>query len=215
MTTPFGLVVGQRSPVQGGETTCGPAALTVARMLADPVVAQWIITGASAANAFGDLSGDSPSARFTAYERLVHRRVTRAAAPGGGWQLPWPRALGTPPWAVCRELETIAGGRRVRYRWVVIRGRSRTRQQEVLPHWARHLTPGQPGVLYVGHSWLPRHIVLAVPTDGGTVIYNPATGGVTLLDLTDGSVSWMAGSGWPIAWFAVAAVGATPSHTTV
>ena len=62
----------------------------------------------------------------------MHRRVNR-------W---WPRALGTTPWAVAREL----GGRRVR----------RFRQDEVL---AALPTPVP---VYLGSRWLPRHVVLVL-----------------------------------------------------
>ena len=40
--TSFRLTPGVQGPVQTGPTSCGPAALTVARMLVDPGVAGWI-----------------------------------------------------------------------------------------------------------------------------------------------------------------------------
>ena len=41
--------------------------------------------------------------------RTLHRRLTSLSDTAGGWQVPWPRALGTPPWAVARELGLLTG----------------------------------------------------------------------------------------------------------
>ena len=41
--------------------------------------------------------------RFAADVLAMHRRATSATS-RGRLQVPWPRALGTPPWAVAREL---------------------------------------------------------------------------------------------------------------
>ena len=44
------------------------------------------------------------------------------------------------------------------------------------------VTAGQPCPLYVGSTWIPRHVVLAVaPTDSGVQVYNPARGTVVEL----------------------------------
>ena len=89
----------------------------------------------------------------------LHRQLTGAAAFGRA-QLPWPRALGTPPWAVARAMATYAG---VRYRTTLVplprpRPRSSTRCRRPSPPAARCRSTSAP--------WLPRHVVLAVaPTD--------------------------------------------------
>ena len=52
--------------------------------------------------------------RFAAYEQVVASRTNALVGAGGRLQLPWPRALGTPPWGALNELEFGAadpGGR--------------------------------------------------------------------------------------------------------
>lgn len=107
----------------------------------------------------------------------THRRLTRRRL-HGRWQLPWPRALGTPPWAVARELAALTGTpHRVRVlRW---------RQQSPLP----------PGALYVGSRWLPRHVVLVLEGDPPTC-YEPASGRPQPLD-------GRPLAGWPVRWLCV------------
>ena len=103
----------------------------------------------------------------------THRRLTGLRDRHGRLQLPWPRALGTPPWAVAREL-----GGRVR----------RFRRDEV----ARGTPPPVP--VFLGSRWLPRHVVLALEaTDDGLRVYDPARGAVVLI----------ATSRWKKAWWAV------------
>ena len=71
---------------QPDQRSCGAACLVVARMLLDP--------------AYADLA-----ARAFRPEVLgMHGRVTGPVDARGALQVPWPRALGTPPWAVARQL---------------------------------------------------------------------------------------------------------------
>jgi hypothetical protein len=94
MTLPFGSF---RQPDQ---RSCGPSCLVVARMLADPEYA-----GAT-------------RARFDEEVLATHRRVTGSHPAVGALQLPWPRVLGTPPWAAAREMGRITGRS---YRWRLAR----------------------------------------------------------------------------------------------
>jgi hypothetical protein len=85
----------------------------------------------------------------------------------------WPRALGTTPWAVARELD----GRVRRFR--------RAEVAAALP---------TPVPVYLGSRWLPRHVVLALDeTDDGLRVYDPARGAVVPIQ----------SSRWRKAWFAV------------
>ena len=54
------------------------------------------------------LAGDL-EARFRAEALGMHRRTTGLVSLAGRLQLPWPRALGTPPWAVAGQLAPSRG----------------------------------------------------------------------------------------------------------
>ncbi|MDO9456722.1 hypothetical protein [Nocardioides sp.] len=130
-------------------------------------------------------AGASP-ASFTTDVLAAHRRLTRLRL-RGRLQLPWPRALGTPPWAVARELAAVTG---TPHRTRVVR-------------WSRSAPP-RAGALYVGSRWLPRHVVLVVDAGAGTAeapprCYEPASGRVVPLD-------GRPLAGWRHRWLAVTPV---------
>lgn len=136
----------------------------------------------------------------------LHRRLTGVRGTDGRAQLPWPRLLGTPPWALARHLaETTDRPQRVR----LLRGptgrRTRTRV-------ARALEQGVPVAVYVGSVLVPRHVVLAVPgTARGPLretmppdvaLYDPASGRVRTERLGPDGHHRLS-RGWPVPWFAV------------
>lgn len=204
------LVPGDPAPAQLDDRTCGPATLTTARMLQDPALVHWVRTGDKGGRAFPD-GADVPE-RLAAYHRLVHRRTNAVIGPTGRVQLPWPQALGTPPWGVCRELEALTGTARGGYRAVFVRGLSPARLTTVLAHLATHLDQRRPGVLYSGSATLPRHVVLLVPggSPGELVLYDPGSGLVEHLD-GDATRDLAAGrhrvGGWPRPWLLIGPTG--------
>jgi hypothetical protein len=200
---PFRLEPGVVAPVQQSQTTCGPACLLVARMCVDPVFAHWVTTGDRGGRAFPD--GPDASARAGAYERLVHRRTTAFTGPDGRLHLPWPRALGTPPWGVCRELESVAGAG-TRYRTVVVRALAPQGRARILRALADHVAADRPGVLYVGSSSLPRHVGLLVSSGAGMAVYDPGDGSVRDLDVTALATDRFKVGGWPVPWFVIGPV---------
>mgnify|MGYP003617256336 FL=1 len=109
VSTAYRLRSGDRGPVQQSPVTCGSACLTVARMLVDPAFASWIRTGRP--HLPGAPTGDTEGERFAAYERVVQRRTNGLFPAGLHLNVPWPRALGTPPWGAKRELERGAARR--------------------------------------------------------------------------------------------------------
>jgi hypothetical protein len=143
------LLEGLRQPDQ---LSCGPSSLVAARMLLDDTY--------------------RPS-DFAAEVLALHRVVTSAAASG----LPWPRALGTPPWAVERQLERWTGDD-----WHV----------QVARFGAARVPVGTSGPVptYIGSRTLPRHVVLDL---GNGVFYDPARGSVGPLR-----------SSWTRLWFMIA-----------
>ena len=136
-----------------------------------------------------------PQATFAHEAATLHRRLTSLSDTAGGWQVPWPRAFGTPPWAVARELRLLTG---VRYASHPVRLRRRV--------WGplADARPERPVAVFVGNRWLPRHVVLVTGVEGGRVrTYEPAAG--VTLDLT--RERWERGdlrlAGWDRPWLVV------------
>ncbi|MEO9325877.1 hypothetical protein ABFT23_20455 [Nocardioides sp. C4-1] len=156
---------------QPDQRSCGAASVTMAAALADPAYADRVAVQES----FGR-------------EVLRRHRELTSFRPEAGWQVPWPRFIGTPPWAVARALTAITGRR---HRTRLVRFRTTVRPVERL------------SAVYVGSALLPRHVVLVVDpgapgSDDAVRVYDPARGRV--VDLTDFRR-------WTTRWFAV-----TPSR---
>ena len=134
-------------------------------------------------------------ATFAHEAATLHRRLTSLSDTAGGWQVPWPRALGTPPWAVARELRLLTG---VAYDVRAVRlGR------RVWPHLST-VTPTRPAAVFVGDRFLPRHVVLVTGVaDGRAWTYEPASGVTTEVTRS----RWEAGdlrlAGWDRPWLVV------------
>lgn len=170
-TLPFGPTL--RQPDQ---RSCGAASLVVARLVLDESYAARAVP------------------RFAAEVLAAHRGLTGATGPTGRLQVPWPRALGTPPWALARQLS----GTGVRVRWRL----SRWSRPAAYDRLLEGVRAGVPVPVYVGSRWLPRHVVLGLAAHGDAVeVYDPARGGLTRLDRA-GFVGARLGLGrWDVAWF--------------
>lgn len=151
---------------QPDQRSCGAASMRMARLLS-----------------FG-LS--TTAADFRTDVLALHRRLTGAHDARHRLQVPWSRAVGTPPWAVAHELSDIVG---VPYRTSLTTSADRARA----PLSDRQRV----AALYVGSRWLPRHVVLVLP---GTPLrcYEPASGWVLPVDLTGLHLA-----GWRQPWFVV------------
>ncbi|MFN8097160.1 MAG: hypothetical protein U0Q21_02550 [Dermatophilaceae bacterium] len=207
MTPPFRLTPGDSAPRQQSRTTCGSACLTIARMLVDPLFAHWILTGEGPAA--GQAQGSDMAGRFAAYERIVHRRTNSVRAGGGRINLPWPQALGTPPWGAKAELEFGAARRGTRYDVEVLRHH---RRSGLDAHYSRLLelvADGEPALLYVGDRLIPRHVCLILPDrgDGNLEVYEPSAGVVEQLDRAEFVASAVGLGGWNRAWISVQPTG--------
>ena len=225
------LVAGGQGPAQVGVTDCGPTALLTARLLGDPGLLRWLATGeaadlapdeaqtlASAALSLlpaavpaAPVSAEAPvnaEARVAAYLQVVHRRTNALRGPTGRLQLPWPRRLGTPPWAAARELErTIPGSD---YRTVPVRRLDPDALHRMTAQLAEHVRPDRPGLLYVGSVWLPRHVTLVVgdpDSAGGLLVHDPADGSVGALDIDRLARRVRYLGGWNHPWLLVGPVG--------
>ena len=161
MTDPLALDLKQPD-----QRSCGAASMRMARLLS---------TGLS-----------TTTVDFRSDVLALHRRLTSAHDARHRLQVPWLRALGTPPWAVARELSDIVGVP-CRTSLTMRAGRARAALRD-----RRSVA-----ALFVGNRWLPRHVVLVLP---GTPLrcYEPASGRVLPVDLPGLQLA-----GWRRPWLVV------------
>lgn len=174
MTLPYGPTL--RQPDQ---TSCGAACVVVARMLASP--------------------GAAPTADSFSREVLeTHRQLIRPVDSVGRAQIPWPHALGTPPWAVANALREIE---RTRYVSKVARWSRSAAYTIAVTAVAEH-----PVALYIGSTMSPRHVVLAVSAGSdGLSVYDPASGRLVTVAQRAFVDSQLRVAGWNVPWFVVSA----------
>jgi hypothetical protein len=206
VNAPFRLQVGDTAPAQQTRTTCGSASLTVARMLVNPAFAAWIRGGVHRdGRVAGEPDVGSETQRFRAYEQVVARRTNAVVGAGGALQLPWPRALGTPPWGARRELEFGASHPDADYdvSWLRLRGRAGLEQAYAALR--ARVRDGRPALLYVGNAALPRHVVLVMPPSGEQEldVYEPSTGRVIDLPRHAFVERRLQLAGWDVPWAVV------------
>ncbi|MDQ1733409.1 MAG: hypothetical protein QOK10_3568 [Pseudonocardiales bacterium] len=189
---------------QPDATTCGSAALVLARMLADGQLSRQIL---GVRSAWGTDS-DGVQARFAAEVLMTHGRTNRVRDCAGRLQIPWPRALGTLPSAAARYL----GGGSIPgepvpfaspYKVSVVDPSHRERAFQRLIASAGD---GYPCPVYVGDGYSPRHVVLALPgsADGRIRYYEPSAGTLQNWDLALFTGPDFTVAGWPQPWLLVA-----------
>ena len=143
-------------PRQPDQRSCGASVLVMERALRDEDYARWLVEDAD---------------RFREESLGTHGRTTGPVTAAGSLQIPWPRALGTPPWAVVNALGAATGRT-----WVAKLALSRAPALEAL---VVAVAAGTPSPLYVGSRWLPRHVVLAIEVDETSLrCYEPHSGRV-------------------------------------
>ncbi|WP_395696151.1 hypothetical protein [Nocardioides sp.] len=165
--------------VQPDRVSCGATCLVMARLVTDA--------------GYGERLGAAPSVVEAFREEVLamHRRVTSTVT-DGRWQVPWPRALGTPPWAVAGQL----GDRQVH--WI------RTAPAAGYDAIVAAVRRRQPVPVYVGSRWLPRHVVLALGEEDERLrCYEPARGHLVDVSRADFRRARLGLAGWDHAWWAV------------
>ena len=153
---------------QTDATTCGPTCLLAARLLLAPGERR-AVTGELAQ----EMAASEPGREGKHLMSLLSRhqlRIQRAMNVHGLGVLPWPKALGSTPWSVARQMTEIAeacalGRSRRRYtvRWVSDHG----------PAWGREiavirevLASGLPVILVTGGPLVLDHDTEVDPTAG-------------------------------------------------
>jgi hypothetical protein len=188
--------------VQPDQTTCGSCALVVARMLDDADYASFVVNGPDPSR-----SGSAPGAlqgRFRREVLAMHRLTSGFKDSGGDWQVPWPTALGTQPWALAREMTLEAGVKGKTYTAVPILPSQRASTFRTIVSLAG---AGDNVPLYVGNQWSPRHVVLVLPWDeqpsDRVRIYDPASGRRYPIEASDFSAGRLDVAGWNLPWVVV------------
>ena len=149
-----------------------------------------------------EVTAPDRAAGFAARVLAMHRRVAAPVSPQGGLQLPWPRVLGTAPWAVAREMSALSapGLPAVDYDTRLVRGN----RARIVARMSQACAAGRPVPFYVGNRWLPRHVVLAIAASpDGLRVYNPASGRITTMHTSDFVASTLTFGRWHKPWFVV------------
>jgi hypothetical protein len=175
---------------QPDRRSCGATSVVLASMLLDPSYDARVRAAGPLAERFrGEVLG-------------AHARLTRPLDVAGRPQLPWPRALGTPPWAAARWLGTAGSpsqpARRYRVGW------ARVARAGGFAALLGAVRGGRPALLYVGDRWLPRHVVLALGEEsGGVRCYEPSAGRVVVVRSEAFERQRLGLAGWDLPWFVV------------
>lgn len=183
---------------QPDQRSCGAAVLVVERMLRDEGYAAAVRAGRHPETGHR-VHGADVADRFATEVLAMHRRVTGPVDVRGRLQVPWPQALGTPPWAVAGQL---AGSRGRAHRTVPARlPGQRAAAAEVV---GAALAAGWTVPLYVGSVVLPRHVVLLL--DEGWHAYDPSRGRRVLVDRGRFAAGRADVAGWTTPWAVVVPV---------
>ena len=167
---------------QPDQRSCGAATAVMLEALRNDSYARRLLAG-----------GDE---EFDREVRAMHRRITGPVDAAGAIQAPWLRMIGTPPWALARQV----GRRSTRP------GSSPPGSAPVAPgrRWMPACSRTYPVPAYVGSRWLPRHVVLAFERlEDAVRVYEPSSGKVVQVTREE----WVEGrlllAGWPEPWFVV------------
>lgn len=184
---------------QPDDRACGAASLIVARMLLDPAYARMLLAGVTTSSAH-PLDQVDVRSRFAAQSRLVHARTNRAlgriSRHSVRVRMPWPRALGTPPWGVRDELRALTA---IKYRILLIDSDNRRSRARAFAELARSVGRGLPAALFTGNDLSPRHVVAIIGAppapEGALEVFDPGHGVVVRMTPADfagelGDVAW-------------------------
>lgn len=161
MPAPSHIVAGVEYPRQVDGYTCGIAALATFSARRDQADAD----NADTRRPLGVFAQylSAPQKQITRVQDDLHRLAARTG-------LPWPRFLGTAPWALARLAHRVTG----RPHHLAIWG------AQTAAHVAKLNANGHDVFVYVGHRGVPRHVVLMLATGTLTTahIFEPSSGKV-------------------------------------
>ncbi|WP_194247578.1 hypothetical protein [Nocardioides zeae] len=189
--TPSSLAAAIEGFRQPDPTTCGSCCLVVAHL------------HHSASYAAAVLGDPDVPARLR-HEALAVHTATNGLRLAGETQAPWPKRLGTAPWALARHLRLVSGRPGTGYVWV-------RRRDDFWEQLVSAVAGGHPVPLYVGTRLLPRHVVLVLEAgDDHLVAYQPGSGGTVRVTRGEVTRHEARALGWPRVWG-----GVLPAETAV
>lgn len=219
------LTPGGYAPRQSTPTSCGAAALVMARALIDPAFADWLACQdllpqnesqlpsalAHPANTVHETSKAAVDVepekerRWALAQSEVMARTNAVTRRPGIMQVPWPVSLGTPPWGARSELERSGSVPGVSYEIRPVRFMDETSLGATFDGTISRVGVGRPVLLYVGNVLLPRHVVLWARTEPGTPVvqYEPLHGRVDTPDRERFVNGKLMLAGWKLPWFLV------------
>jgi hypothetical protein len=175
-------------------TTCGSASLVFAQMLIDPNYASKIIDDWRT-----PLITETAQDRFAAEALRVHRETNAVTDADAALQLPWPKSLGTLPWAAARQLNIAVPT--ADYQVILI---DPARSSDAFERIRVAVQRGYPSPLYIGDAKSPRHVVLAVSAgDQSLTVYEPSGGVLCTITADAVSGNHLDVAGWDQPWLAV------------
>jgi hypothetical protein len=186
--------------VQPDQTSCGSAVLVMARAIADPAYAAYLVHGPVNGPVNATANGRSGwfENRFRTETLAMHRRTNRLLDARGRLQLPWPQALGTLPVSVARQLTSDTGTT------YVARLVLRHQRAGAFDRISAAVAAGRPVPVFVGNRFSARHVVLAIGTaPHGLMVYDPARGRNSPITRDDFVHARLGLAGWRVPWFVV------------
>ncbi|MGL5825800.1 MAG: hypothetical protein ACRCYU_13475 [Nocardioides sp.] len=180
--------------------SCGAATLVFSRMMHDAAYAQLIAIGRHPITGW-EIAGDTTT-RFQSETIGMHRRATRIVTINARLQIPWPRALGTPPWALAAQMSGPHGsgaGGDYHVRPAPLWDRGDVYDEIFVALSDDHTIP-----MVVGDRWLPRHVVLAIAGTADFLrVYDPATGQVQTINRSEFTGAHLPFGRWHRCWATV------------
>jgi hypothetical protein len=173
-------------------TTCASMSVLAVRSMADPIFTLGLTTGGPG----GSDSAAEVDRRLSAEQQRIHDESThRALGP-----LDYPQAIGTPPWGVADQLNRYATATGTRYGSRLVDSADAAQIDTALSDVERAVDAGHPVPVLVGDA-VPKHYVLVVGHEGGSLqVYEP-TGGETVTvsetDFRTGSPAFARALGFP------------------
>jgi hypothetical protein len=184
---------------QPDQTSCGPSSLVMAKMINTPEYGADLL-------APGDDGTTDPVVVTTRFDQAVlsmHRVTGGWKDSGGTWQLPWPGQLGTPPWAVARQLSVAGGsGRRgTTYRAHLANPVALGASYDAI---TKAVDAGECVPLFIGDDVIARHVVLVTgESHDGLSIYDPSSGTWVRASRTAYVSGNIGVAGWSQPWFVI------------